>query len=133
MSRKIGTNAEHIAKCYLSANSLQFITNNYYTKHGEIDLIMLDSVSSSSNLVFIEVRYRKNNNYGHPIETISKKKQGKLIKSAYRFISDHPQFSKLQYRFDAVTIIETNHCLHSLEQNKLLDYNIEWFKNIITL
>ncbi len=139
MSRQTGNTAEHIARSYLSDNLLQFITSNYYTKHGELDLVMLDSIktpniNTQNLLVFIEVKYRKNSNYGHPIETITSKKQEKLIKTALHFIQNYPEFAKLQYRFDAVTIIKNNY--NSLDQedqrkNKISDYKIEWFKNII--
>ena len=56
--RKVGNQAEDIALEYLSTHGLELIEQNYLTKMGEIDIIMLDK--SEQTLVFVEVRYRQN-------------------------------------------------------------------------
>lgn len=122
MTRAIGNIAENIALNYLLKNDLIVITKNFYTKHGEIDLVMLDTIES--HIVFVEVRYRKKISFCHPIETITKAKQQKIINSALFFLNSDDKFGQLQYRFDAVTITNNN--------NKNGSKNIEWFKNIIT-
>lgn len=116
-SIKIGKNYEAVACEYLLKNNLSFITKNYYSKYGEIDIIMLDKLLNI--LVFIEVRYRKSSLYGHPIETISNNKQEKLIKTAYDFMSKNTEYKNIQFRFDVVTIL-----------GKIT--NISWYKNIIS-
>ena len=54
--RQTGNQAENLALIYLQENGLQLIEQNYLTKMGEIDIIMLDK--SEQTLVFVEVRYR---------------------------------------------------------------------------
>ena len=51
------------------------IFQNYYTKYGEIDLIFKDS----DTLVFVEVKYRKNSDYGFAEESVTQAKLKKII------------------------------------------------------
>jgi putative endonuclease len=130
---------EQIAKDYLECNNLEFITSNYSCNHGEIDLIMQDR----ANIIFVEVRVRSNDYYGHPIETIDKRKQTKLINTAEHFLNNNYKYNKQPLRFDAVTMMPKKEI--EVITNNTPDYksyknykshkrllNIEWFKNIIT-
>ena len=74
----LGQKAEEEACKFLTQKGLKLIAKNYRTPRGEIDLIMQDS----SEIVFIEVRSRKNSLFGTPIETIHFKKQQKIIYTA---------------------------------------------------
>ncbi len=51
-TRKKGAVAEDLAIEYLLSRGLKFLGRNYYTRYGEIDLIMLDE----EELVFVEVK-----------------------------------------------------------------------------
>lgn len=120
---------ENVACDYLIKNNLKLVTKNYYSKYGEIDLIMLDHTT----LVFIEVRAKNSLTYGAPIESINHRKQMKLLQTAYNYIEKNDQYSKLQYRFDAVSIVykNKNFFQSDLEYSKL-ESNISWYKNIIS-
>ena len=115
MSRVIGQNAELRACEYLQQNGLKLMQQNYYSRFGEIDIIMQDK-NDSNAIVFVEVKERKSG-ISHAIESITPSKQRKIVKAAQFFLL------KLGYdvncRFDAV----------ALDGNG----NIEWLKNIITL
>ena len=50
-----GPATEAAAERWLKQQGLRFITRNYRCRQGEIDLVMEDT----SELVFVEVRYRK--------------------------------------------------------------------------
>lgn len=93
-----GALAEKQALSYLQAQGLTLICQNYYCRFGEIDLIMLDQDS----LVFIEVRYRKNSDFGGAFASINNRKQRKIITTAKHYLStlDNEPFC----RFDAVAI-----------------------------
>jgi len=85
---------------FLKQQGLLFICQNFYCRFGEIDLIMSDQ----STLVFIEVRYRKNQNYGGATASITRSKQQKIIKTAKHYLS---QLDDEPYcRFDVVTLSE---------------------------
>ncbi len=105
---------EKIAEQYLSDKGYQLRARNYYTKRGEIDLIM----QVDSTIVFVEVRYRKSISFGTAEETITKSKQSKIIFCANHYISNFKLWN-MNARFDVVTIKPTN-------SNKL---EINWLKN----
>ncbi len=116
---KKGQAAEDIASRYLQKQGLVSVDSNFFSRCGEIDLIMRDN----DYLVFIEVRYRKQTDYGHPLETITYSKQQKILKTVQYFLLKHPEFSSLPCRIDAVAISAGKH--HYAEEN------IEWIRNAI--
>lgn len=114
-TRECGQHAETIAKDYLLDNGLAFITQNFYNRQGEIDLIMCEQ----NTYVFVEVKYRKNNSFGGAISAISASKQQKIRQCA-TFYLQQQQLNEYNTpcRFDAV-IIEGN----------LITPQISWLKN----
>ena len=97
---KKGLYFENIALRWLKARGLKTVARNYHSRAGEIDLIMLEK----SNLCFIEVKYRRNADFGGAAYSIPKSKQEKIIKTALSFISHQPKFGKYSMRFDALLI-----------------------------
>jgi putative endonuclease len=93
----LGNEAEKVALNYLLQQGLRLISKNYQTKFGEIDLIMQDDKS----IVFIEVRFRKNNAFGGAIESITTSKQHKIAKVAEQFLQ---QYGNQACRFDAIVM-----------------------------
>lgn len=113
-----GQLAENIAGNYLKQQGLTTVKSNFFSRRGEIDLIMRDN----EYLVFIEVRYRKQSNYGHPLETITYSKQQKILKTIQYFLLKHPQLNSLPCRIDAVAISGAD---------GRTGEKIEWIKNAI--
>ena len=62
-----GCQTEQLACEFLQASGLRLVQRNYRLKMGEIDLIMLDG----DTLVFVEVRFRKNQRYGGALQADS--------------------------------------------------------------
>lgn len=95
-----GSYGEDLACKFLENLGYEIIERNYFYGHGEIDIIAKDK----SELVFVEVKYRTNLEFGPPELSISKGKQ-KLIRrtaEAYLFekgIKDQP------CRIDIVAIL----------------------------
>jgi len=77
-----GTAIERRAAEYLQGKGLTLIERNFRCRVGEIDLVMRDR----EHLVFVEVRYRKQNNFGDPVATVDARKQRKLILSAQHYL-----------------------------------------------
>ena len=100
-----GKQAENIACEYLIKQGLSFIEKNYYCRQGEIDLIMNDK----STLVFVEVRYRKNNHYGDAKESITYKKQQKLHTTALHYMQKHSHDKQARFDVIAITGDKNNH------------------------
>lgn len=125
MSRGIGAELEHIACQHLINHQLTLINQNYTTRFGEIDLIMRDI----DMLVFVEVRYRRNIKFGHPIESITKVKQNKMLTTALHYLSHNNQYKNTQYRFDVVTILGNITKIRRDFNNNLIEPYINWYKN----
>jgi len=102
IKRQVGNQAESIALNYLTQQGLVLIEQNYLTKFGEIDIIMLDKVEQV--LVFVEVRYRKDKLFGSASDTVTSVKQAKIIRSAQRYLQQHDEFDEFMRRFDVVGI-----------------------------
>lgn len=60
-SKQKGAWAEDIACKWLVNQGLTVKQKNFYTRYGEIDLVMNDS----SQLIFVEIKFRKNNDFGN--------------------------------------------------------------------
>jgi len=98
----LGEKWERMAEMHLIQNGFHMIQRNYYTKMGEIDLIMKDV---NGIYVFIEVKKRKGIDFGRPLEYISTRKMKKIIRTAEQYIAENELHSN-DFRFDAVEIIE---------------------------
>ncbi|MFT7413422.1 MAG: putative endonuclease [Methylophagaceae bacterium] len=98
----IGQQTELLACQFLQRHKLKLIIKNYHCRRGEIDLIMQDQ----NTLVFIEVRYRKNDRFGSALESVNHKKQAKIIITAEHYLLQNKQ-SFSNYRFDVIAISPT--------------------------
>ena len=96
---KKGQYAEQLACEYLEKEGLQLVQKNYGCPMGEIDLIMKDK----EMLVFVEVRYRKNTQYGSGAETVTRNKQRKLLATAMHYLQRHAK-SNQTCRFDVISM-----------------------------
>lgn len=104
-----GERSEYLACNYLLNQGLQLLEKNFQCKYGELDLIMKDN----ETLVIVEVRFRKSNKYGSAAESISKKKQSRIIATTQYYLSSNKIDSLV--RFDALAMSS--------------DTDINWIKN----
>lgn len=97
---RVGNAAERHAESYLVAQGFEILERNFRCKVGEIDLIMKDQ----SDLVFVEVRYRRSDHYGDPAESIDGFKQRKLRLAAETWLQQHEEVVFRGCRFDVVSV-----------------------------
>lgn len=97
--RETGTQYEERAAEYLIAQNYQILERNYRIRSGEIDIIARDGTV----LVFIEVKYRKNDESGNPLEAVDIRKQRKIIKVA-RYYLYQKKYGNVPCRFDVIGI-----------------------------
>ena len=84
---------------FLSFTSrIEIIEQNYRYKRAEIDIIAL----KDDWLVFIEVKFRKGNSFGHPEEFVSENQQQLIVQAADDYIAQINW--KKNIRFDIITI-----------------------------
>ena len=113
-TRSIGKQTEALACDYLQAQGLHLLERNFLVPQGEIDLIMEDQQS----LIFIEVRFRRNNHFGSGAETVTQTKQRKLLTAAACYLQRNPHQAARPARFDVVSML--------LENSR---YSINWIKD----
>lgn len=99
-TRHFGQQQESIALAYLKQAGLRLVERNFNCKLGEIDLIMQDN----KYLVFVEVRYRKNNCFGGGLASITFAKQKKLIRTANVYLKQQKLTNDVPCRFDVVSL-----------------------------
>jgi putative endonuclease len=113
--RQRGDEAERNAERYLIKHGLKLVERNYRTRFGEIDLIMQDGEA----LVFVEVRLRKNQDFGGAAASIGEHKQRRIIAAAQGYLATmkHPP----PCRLDAVLLAGAGGA------------DVEWLKNAFSL
>ena len=99
---KQGEDAELACRNHLRSQGLKLVDSNFSCRYGEIDIIMLDK----KVLVFVEVRFRKNNNFGGGLESITASKQQKLRKTAELYLQQNNRYQNA--RFDVVSMSKNN-------------------------
>lgn len=98
-NREKGTLYEEAAAKYLTKQGLQIICRNFRCKQGEIDIVAKDD----NGYVFVEVKYRKNMEFGSPQEAVGVPKQKTIRKVAEYFLYKN-YLTGVPIRFDVVAI-----------------------------
>jgi putative endonuclease len=95
----LGNRAENLALKYLRKRGLRLQERNFRCRYGEIDLVMWDA----ETLVFVEVRYRKNEDFGGALESVDSHKQAKLRRAAEFHLIQH-KHTDTPCRFDILCL-----------------------------
>ncbi len=108
-----GDAIEALAASFLIQHKHSILERNYFSRWGEIDIIS----EHHRTIIFTEVRYRANANYGGAAASIDNRKQKKLIKTAHVYIQSK-KLTLRNARFDVIAV--------SILQGR---YTIDWLKN----
>lgn len=100
---KKGNAGEELAVSFLKNLNHLICDRNYKKPSGEIDIITQDG----DTLVFIEVKYRKNLEYGYPREAVNRVKQKRIMKTALWYLKDK-KYEDVNVRFDVIEIYFIN-------------------------
>ena len=119
-SKQKGNWAEDLACKWLVKQGLTLKQKNFYTTYGEIDLIMSDSLQ----LIFFEVKFRKNNHFGTAEASITHQKCRRLKAAVETYLLINNYGSNQPLRFDAVTVVPA--------REAHLNCTINWIKNILS-
>lgn len=117
-SKKIGNYGEMVAKNYLINRGCHIIATNYHSRFGEIDIIATqkEAISGEKILLFIEVKYRKNEFFSSASSSITPKKQNRMLLTIESYLQAFP--IDLPLRIDLITVIGKE------------PHKIEWLMNI---
>ena len=96
----IGKKGEEIAKEYLIKQGYKILAmNKRFSRFSEIDIIALDK----NTIVFCEVKTRKTNFCGSPLEAITKSKYQNIKKGIFFYLQENSNYKK--FRIDAISIV----------------------------
>jgi putative endonuclease len=98
--RATGAAHEEAAAQYLVDAGLSVVERNFSCRYGELDLILRDR----DTVVFTEVRYRSNRDFGGAMASVDARKQRKLTAAARWYLQQHPRLAREPCRFDVVAV-----------------------------
>ncbi len=99
-TRSTGNRGEDYVCDKIVAEGMVIVDRNVHARFAEIDIVATDG----DTLCFIEVRTRQNTTLGHPLETITYKKQQSIRKAAELFLAKR-RIDPCPVRFDVATIV----------------------------
>lgn len=106
-----GVDAEQLASSFLQQRGLQLIAQNFRTRYGEIDLIMNDG----SELVFVEVRLRRNAFFGGGVDSVTQTKRSRIVAAAKQYLQSYARVPACRFDVIALDALDTK--------------NIDWIRN----
>jgi putative endonuclease len=104
---ELGKLGEQLATEHLIEKGYTILEQNWRNRFEEIDII----ATIDQFLVIVEVKTRRNLNYGNPEDAVSLKKQRLLVNAAEVYINQ--KNSTLETRFDIISIVahDENHAI----------------------
>lgn len=101
-NKLIGKIGESLACEFLKEKGYVILERNFKCIQGEIDIIAKDI--SKGDLVFIEVKTRRNFQYGYPAEAVNDYKQRHIYKSVKYYIYKN-KVKNIPVRLDVMEIV----------------------------
>ena len=96
---RTGVWGEELAAAYLREKGYIILERDWHSVHRDIDIIAQDG----DTIVFVEVKTRRNRDFGDPLQAINHEKRHHLLMAMNHYIKyrkiDNP------YRFDIITIV----------------------------
>lgn len=94
-----GVTGEHMAEKFLLSRKFKILEKNFISPFGEIDLIARDK----NFLVFVEVKTRISETFGHPLESIDIHKQRHIVNNC-RYYMARRSLREKYWRIDVIGI-----------------------------
>jgi len=104
----LGKKGEKLALQFLIEKGFEKLETNFRAGKGEIDII----VKNQNVIHFIEVKTRKNDDFGNPEEFVSEAQVNKISQTAELFLEKHEEQTKQEFKgfiqFDIISILFEN-------------------------
>jgi putative endonuclease len=95
----LGADGEKVAEEFLRRRRYTIVERNYRCRAGEVDLVALDG----DTIVFIEVKTRRGEGFGTPLDAVDPRKQRQVCRAAQQFLSERRLHDRAA-RFDVVGV-----------------------------
>lgn len=102
MSKIIGDAGENIAEKYLQNHGYEILAKNFRVFGGEVDII----AKKDEKIFFVEVKFRKNAEFSHPLELFDFRKAKPFLRAMYEYIS-RENLEEENCQIDLVAILKT--------------------------
>ncbi len=100
---ELGKMGEERAVAYLESKNFMVLDRNYRFMRAEVDVV----ASTDREIVFVEVKTRRNKSYGEPEESVNDAKKRQLFKVAEAWLHER-KMEGAPVRFDVITILHPN-------------------------
>jgi putative endonuclease len=98
--RQVGANGEAAVARWYEARGYEVLDRNWRVREGELDLV----VRGGGSVVFCEVKTRRSDRFGLPVEAVTARKQQRLRLLAARWLDTHP-VARGALRFDVASVV----------------------------
>lgn len=98
--RELGDYGERLAARYLAERGLTVLERNWRCAHGELDLVAREG----DCLVFCEVKTRRSQRFGAPVEAVTPRKAARLRRLAAAWLREHDERGE-RIRIDVIGIL----------------------------
>lgn len=100
-NREIGAKGEDLAVEYLKKHGYEILERNiHFSRACELDIVAFDK--KENTLVCVEVKSRRSDTCGAPLEAITRTKFMNIRKGLYSYLREHPY---KKYRIDAISVM----------------------------
>jgi putative endonuclease len=96
----LGLTGERVAARWMQRDGWSLIAHRFRSGHRDVDLIM----QRGTEVAFVEVKARRGDQFGSPVEAVHYRKRRELSKSALIWVDRHGS-PGLSYRFDVVGVL----------------------------
>ena len=100
--QRLGIEGERIAARWLRRQGWELVSHRFRNGRRDVDLI----VRRSGTVAFVEVKARRGELFGDPVEAVTWRKQRELTRSAWAWIDRHGA-PGTDYRFDVIGVLIT--------------------------
>lgn len=97
----LGRYGEDLAAEHLQREGLTILARNWRCRSGELDVVARDGAA----LVIVEVKTRRSEAFGNPLEAVGPRKLRRLRQLALRYL-DEQQVHAPEIRFDVIGIVQ---------------------------
>ena len=99
MTRQLGDRGEELAVQHLRSLGYRIVERNYRCRLGEIDCVAVHG----KTLVFLEVKARRTDEFGGPLEAVDARKRRRMTRLA-RHYAQVKRLTDVAQRFDVVAV-----------------------------
>ena len=99
-TQALGEVGERIAERWLTRSGWRVLHRRFRNGHRDIDLV----VEQNGTVAFVEIKARRDDHFGGPVEAVNWQKRIELSRSARIWIDRHGKSGET-YRFDVIGII----------------------------